>query len=64
MSAHAGSAVGGLETDRDGRIDRWQDWSAGRLGTEKLDTDGDGRPDRLLRYDADGRVVGLEPTDG
>lgn len=49
-----------LDADRDGRVDRWQSWQAGRLVAEGLDTDGDGQPDRRIRYDASGKVAGLE----
>ena len=51
-----------LDTDRDGRMDRWQEWPAGRLAEERLDTDGDGQPDRRLRYGARGEILNLEPV--
>jgi hypothetical protein len=50
-----------IDADRDGRVDRWQRWEAGRLAQEDLDTDGDGRGDRRLRYDARGKLLGVEP---
>jgi hypothetical protein len=51
-----------IDSDRNGRIDRWQKWEAGRLAQEDLDTDGDGRGDRRLRYDARGKLLGVEPV--
>jgi hypothetical protein len=42
-------------------VDRWQDWSLGRLASEDLDTDGDGKPDRRILYDGQGRFSKLEP---
>jgi hypothetical protein len=50
-----------IDADRDGRWDRWQEWRAGMLVAEELDTDADGRPDRRLRYDRRGAVTGIEP---
>jgi hypothetical protein len=50
-----------IDQDRDGRWDRWQSWTRGRLTSEELDTNGDGRPDRRLRYGDDGRILRLEP---
>jgi len=49
------------DADRDGRLDRWQDWHSGVLAYEDLDTDGDGVPDRRLRYGTNGEVETLEP---
>jgi len=40
-------------SDRDGRPDRWQSWQRGRLVSEELDTDGDGRRDDREDYDRD-----------
>ena len=51
-----------IDADRDGRVDRWQKWEGGRLAQEDLDTDGDGRGDRRLRYDARGKLLGVEPV--
>ena len=51
-----------IDADRDGRVDRWQKWEGGRLVQEDLDTDGDGRGDRRLRYDARGKLLGMEPV--
>lgn len=50
-----------VDGDRDGRIDRWQRWEQGRLVAEDLDTDRDGKADRRVRYDAQGKVLSLEP---
>jgi hypothetical protein len=50
-----------VDADRDGRIDRWQNWSQGKLVSEDLDTDGDGKPDKRLRFGPKGEVVALEP---
>jgi len=49
-----------LDSDHNGAIDRWQTMGGGRLLEEQLDTDGDGRPDRRLRYGAQGQLLGLE----
>jgi len=49
-----------MDSDRNGRVDRWQRWHSGRLLQEEIDTDSDGIPDRRLRYDASGDVAGLE----
>jgi hypothetical protein len=50
-----------VDSDRDGRMDRWQRWAQGRLLSEDLDTNHDGAPDRTMRYDPRGKVVALEP---
>jgi hypothetical protein len=42
-------------------MDRWQEWRKGRLVAEDLDTDGDGKADRRLRYGDAGNVLALEP---
>ena len=39
-----------LDSDRDGRIDRWQHWEKGRLASEEIDTNGDGAADRRLVF--------------
>ena len=49
-----------IDSDRDGRMDRWQTVAQGRLLLEDLDTDADGAPDRRIRYEATGKVAGLE----
>jgi hypothetical protein len=49
-----------LDTDGDGKVDRWQELSGGRLVREDLDTDHDGKPDRRIHYDAQGHVTRLE----
>ena len=49
-----------IDSDGDGRVDRWQRWEGSHLVTEDVDTDGDGRPDHRLRYDAHGKVSGIE----
>ncbi len=48
------------DSNRDGKIDRWQHWTAGHLTSEEIDTDGDGKPDRRLVYGPDGRLVRME----
>lgn len=48
------------DANRDGRPDAWQTFENGRLREVRLDTTGQGRADRLLRYDADGHYVGGE----
>jgi hypothetical protein len=50
----------GLDTDRKGKIARWQTWDGGRLISEEIDIDGDGVADRRLRYGANGMVAGVE----
>jgi hypothetical protein len=50
-----------VDADRDGRMDRWQQWRGGRLLAEELDTNGDGKPDRRLVYDARGGLRAIEP---
>ncbi len=50
-----------VDSDRDGKLDRWQHWEKGRLQYEDLDTNGDGKPDRRLRYGSKGEVIALEP---
>jgi hypothetical protein len=42
------------------RVDRWQDWGTGRLASEDLDIDADGKPDRRMHYDKQGRFARLE----
>jgi hypothetical protein len=49
-----------IDSDRDGRVDRWQTWEGGRLRSEELDTSGGGRPDRRIVYDARGSVLRIE----
>jgi hypothetical protein len=49
-----------LDTNGDGRVDRWQDWGTGRLASEDLDIDADGKPDRRMHYDKQGRFAKLE----
>jgi hypothetical protein len=49
-----------IDTDRDGRIDRWQNWDKGRLVSEEIDTDGDGRPDRRLVFGPRARLLRIE----
>ena len=48
------------DTDGDGRIDKWETWRDGALSTVALDTQGRGRPDRRLVYDAGGSEPRLE----
>ena len=50
-----------VDSDRDGKPDRWQHWEKGRLQYEDLDTNGDQKPDKRLRYGAKGEVLALEP---
>jgi len=45
-----------VDSDQNGHMDRWQDWKSGRVVSERLDTDGDGEPDRRLTYGADGSI--------
>ena len=49
-----------MDSDGDGKIERWQTWVAGRVVSEELDTDGDGISDRRLRYGANGHLVGMD----
>jgi hypothetical protein len=49
-----------IDSDGDGRVDRWQRWEGARLVTEDVDSDGDGKPDHRLKYDAHGKVTGIE----
>ena len=51
-----------VDSDRDGRMDRWQRWEQGRLVSEALDTNGDGTADRTVRYDPRGKILALEPV--
>lgn len=53
-----------LDSDRDGRSDRWQTWTRGRLVREDLDTDGDEVADRRLRYADSGDVIALDVLEG
>jgi len=50
-----------VDSDHDGKMDRWQRWSNRRIVREELDIDGDGAPDRRLRYGPVGNVVAVEP---
>lgn len=50
-----------IDSNGDGRVDRWQRWEGPRLLTEDVDSDGDGKPDHRLKYDAHGKVAGMEP---
>ena len=50
----------GIDSDGDGKIERWQTWVGGRVVSEELDTDGDGISDRRLRYGANGQLVGMD----
>jgi hypothetical protein len=50
-----------VDEDGDGRFDRWQSWESFRLTAERFDVDGDGAPDRQLRFDRSGSVVAVEP---
>ena len=54
----------GVDADNDGRIERWQTWSGGRVVSEELDTDGDGISDRRLRYGPGGRLLGMDILRG
>jgi hypothetical protein len=38
------------DTDGDGRVDKWEIYEAGVIGTAAFDENGDGRPDRRLTY--------------
>jgi hypothetical protein len=49
-----------VDTDRNGKMDRWQSWSHERIVREELDVDGDGIADRRLRYGPGGAVAGVE----
>jgi hypothetical protein len=39
-----------IDTDQNGRIDRWETYEDGALRTAAYDENGDGRPDRRLTY--------------
>lgn len=45
-----------VDGDQNGHMDRWQDWKGGRVVSERLDTNGDGEPDRRLVYGANGSI--------
>jgi len=45
-----------VDGNQNGHMDRWQDWRGGRVVSERLDTDGDGEPDRKLVYGANGSI--------
>jgi hypothetical protein len=47
------------DTNRDGRADRWEKYTAGRLQSASFDEDGDGRADRRLTYH-DGTLILIE----
>ena len=49
-----------MDTDRDGRPDRWQDWDKGRIASEEIDTNGDGKPDRRLVFGPKARLLRVE----
>jgi hypothetical protein len=56
-----GAVVGiEIDSDRDGRPDRFQAWERGRLVREDLDTDGDGKPDRRLVFGPKARLLRVE----
>ena len=48
------------DSDRDGRVDRWQSWEKGRLVSEEIDTNGDGKPDRRLVFGPRARLLRVE----
>ncbi len=45
-----------VDSDHNGRLDRWQNWERGEVASERIDTDGDGEPDRRLVYGPDGSI--------
>jgi hypothetical protein len=45
-----------VDGNQDGHMDRWQVWQGGRVVSERLDTDGDGEPDRKLVYGENGSI--------
>jgi len=53
-------AAVGIDSDGDGKIERWQTWVGGRVVSEEIDTDGDGISDRRLRYAANGHLAGMD----
>ena len=48
------------DTDADGRPDKWETYTGGRIATVAFDEDRDGSADRRLAYDADGRLAAVE----
>jgi hypothetical protein len=49
-----------IDSDRDGRIDRWQTVEGGRVVREDIDTDRNSVADRTIRFDRNGRPLGME----
>jgi hypothetical protein len=52
-----------IDSDRDGRVDRWQHWEKGRLVSEEIDIDGDGKPDRRLVFGPKARLLRVERVE-
>jgi antitoxin component YwqK of YwqJK toxin-antitoxin module len=52
------------DRDGDGQVDRWVFERDGKLAREVFDDDGDGRPDRTVYYDADGKTPLRAESDG
>lgn len=50
-----------VDSDHNGKMDRWQSWVGKRVAREELDLDGDGVADRRLLYGPTGAVIGVEP---
>jgi hypothetical protein len=48
------------DVDLDGRVDKWEDYVAGRLAIMSLDLDGAGYPTRRLVYGPEGSVESVE----
>ena len=51
-----------LDTNEDGRVDKWETYEDGAIKTAEFDEDGDGRRDRRLTYnDAALELIESEP---
>ena len=49
-----------IDTDGDGKPDRFQDWSPGYLVSEEIDRDGDGKPDIRIVHTKSGAILRVE----
>ena len=51
------------DTDADGKIDKWETYSAGTLASMAFDSQHRGTPDRRLIYNPDGSFNRIEKDD-
>jgi hypothetical protein len=51
------------DTDADGQFDKWETYDQGRLASVAFDSVHRGKPDRRLRYEADGGIkIEIDPS--